>query len=57
MYILNQYCESFSYYHILYIGIKDPLREDVVESVTICREAGIFVRMVTGQNYDEPYMI
>ena len=30
-------------------GIKDPLREDVIDAVLTCQEAGIFVRMVTGE--------
>jgi P-type Ca2+ transporter type 2C len=33
-------------------GIKDPLRPDVKEAVQQCQEAGIFVRMVTGDNID-----
>ena len=33
-------------------GIKDPLRPDVVEAVATCQKAGIFVRMVTGDNLD-----
>eukprot|EP01041_Mallomonas_annulata_P003293 gene3293-6525_t len=33
-------------------GIKDPLRPDVPEAVRICQEAGIFVRMVTGDNIE-----
>ncbi|CAI9777178.1 unnamed protein product [Fraxinus pennsylvanica] len=32
------------------VGIKDPLRPGVKESVAICRSAGITVRMVTGDN-------
>lgn len=31
-------------------GIMDPLRKDVVEAVATCQRAGIFVRMVTGDN-------
>lgn len=31
-------------------GIMDPLRSDVVEAVATCQRAGIFVRMVTGDN-------
>jgi Ca2+ transporting ATPase len=31
-------------------GIKDVLRQEVPESVRICRKAGIKVRMVTGDN-------
>lgn len=33
-------------------GIMDPLREDVIEAVATCQRAGIFVRMVTGDNLD-----
>ncbi|ONM01685.1 Calcium-transporting ATPase 2 plasma membrane-type [Zea mays] len=32
------------------IGIKDPVRPGVKESVATCRAAGIMVRMVTGDN-------
>ncbi|KAM4055987.1 E1-E2 ATPase domain-containing protein [Hirsutella rhossiliensis] len=32
-------------------GIQDPLRLEVVESVRKCQEAGVFVRMVTGDNF------
>ncbi|CAN6450237.1 unnamed protein product [Victoria cruziana] len=32
------------------VGIKDPVRPGVKESVEICRSAGITVRMVTGDN-------
>ncbi|XP_048226964.1 calcium-transporting ATPase 1 [Ricinus communis] len=32
------------------VGIKDPVRPGVRESVAICRSAGIVVRMVTGDN-------
>jgi calcium-translocating P-type ATPase len=31
-------------------GIKDPLRPDVTDAVTACKSAGIFVRMITGDN-------
>lgn len=34
------------------VGIKDPLRPDVIEAVKACQEAGIFVRMVTGDNIE-----
>ncbi len=34
------------------VGIKDPLRPDVVDAVRACQEAGIFVRMVTGDNLE-----
>lgn len=33
-------------------GIKDPLRVDVITAVKTCQEAGIFVRMVTGDNIE-----
>lgn len=33
-------------------AIMDPLRPDVVEAVATCQKAGIFVRMVTGDNLD-----
>ncbi|VFQ86820.1 unnamed protein product [Cuscuta campestris] len=32
------------------VGIKDPVRPGVKESVAICRSAGITLRMVTGDN-------
>lgn len=32
------------------VGIEDPLREGVKEAVATCQKAGIFVRMVTGDN-------
>jgi len=34
------------------VGIVDPLRGDVVEAVKTCQSAGIFVRMVTGDNLE-----
>ena len=39
---------GFIFYAML--GIEDPLRPDVVESVKTCQNAGIRVRMVTGDN-------
>jgi len=33
-----------------YIGIRDPLRDNISVSVTTCQQAGIRVRMVTGDN-------
>lgn len=32
------------------VGIQDPLRPGVTESVMQCQKAGVFVRMVTGDN-------
>ena len=34
------------------VGIKDPLRPGVKEAIKKCRQAGITVRMVTGDNVD-----
>jgi len=34
------------------VGIADPLRGDVVEAVKTCQNAGIMVRMVTGDSLD-----
>ncbi|KAL3943229.1 MAG: hypothetical protein SGBAC_002719 [Bacillariaceae sp.] len=34
------------------VGIADPLREDVIGAVATCQQAGIFVRMVTGDNIE-----
>ncbi|KAJ1673620.1 plasma membrane calcium, partial [Spiromyces aspiralis] len=34
------------------VGIQDPLREGVVESVRACQRAGIVVRMITGDNIE-----
>ncbi|MDO8871122.1 MAG: calcium-translocating P-type ATPase, PMCA-type [Methanoregula sp.] len=33
-----------------YVGIRDPLRDDIAASVASCQQAGIRVRMVTGDN-------
>ena len=32
------------------VGIQDPLREGVADAVRACQNAGVFVRMVTGDN-------
>lgn len=32
-------------------GIRDPLRPEVIDSVRKCQEAGVFVRMITGDNF------
>lgn len=34
------------------VGIADPLRGDVIDAVAACQRAGIFVRMVTGDNLE-----
>nr|XP_043614838.1 calcium-transporting ATPase 2, plasma membrane-type-like [Erigeron canadensis] len=41
---------SSGYTCIGIVGIKDPVRQGVKESVALCRSAGITVRMVTGDN-------
>jgi Ca2+-transporting ATPase len=33
-----------------YVGIRDPLRENIAQSVALCQDAGIRVIMVTGDN-------
>jgi Ca2+-transporting ATPase len=33
-----------------FVGIRDPLRDNIHQSVAICQNAGIRVRMVTGDN-------
>src|SRR5262245_37663827 len=35
-----------------FVGIRDPLRDDVKESLRLCREAGIEFKMITGDNVD-----
>jgi P-type E1-E2 ATPase len=32
------------------VGIKDPLRDEIPVAVGMCRNAGVTVRMVTGDN-------
>lgn len=34
------------------VGIQDPLRHGVTEAVADCKRAGVFVRMVTGDNVE-----
>ncbi|KAM0459942.1 hypothetical protein ACHAO4_002068 [Trichoderma viride] len=34
-----------------FFGIRDPLRPEVVNSVRQCQDAGVFVRMITGDNF------
>ena len=33
------------------LGIRDPLRPEVIDSVRQCQDAGVFVRMVTGDSF------
>jgi Ca2+-transporting ATPase len=35
-----------------FVAIRDPLREDVKDAVAQCREAGIEVKMITGDNVE-----
>ena len=35
-----------------FVAIRDPLRDDVVDAVRSCRDAGIAVKMVTGDNVE-----
>ncbi|XP_004509067.1 calcium-transporting ATPase 2, plasma membrane-type-like [Cicer arietinum] len=46
----NDLIPSSGYTCIGIVGIKDPVRPGVKESVAVCRSAGIVVRMVTGDN-------
>jgi P-type E1-E2 ATPase len=32
------------------VGIKDPLRDEIPVAVELCHNAGVTVRMVTGDN-------
>lgn len=32
------------------VGIKDPLRDEIPVAVEMCNNAGVIVRMVTGDN-------
>ncbi|KAI3378141.1 hypothetical protein SNEBB_007085 [Seison nebaliae] len=34
------------------VGIEDPVRDEVPKSIRLCNEAGITIRMVTGDNID-----
>jgi P-type E1-E2 ATPase len=39
------------------IGIEDPLRGTVAESIAKCQKAGITVRMITGDNKETAFAI
>lgn len=47
---LEDHVQAMSF--IAVVGLRDPLRQDVVNSVRQCQVAGVFVRMVTGDNFD-----
>ena len=34
------------------VGIKDPLRDEIPTAVELCHNAGVTVRMVTGDNIE-----
>jgi Ca2+-transporting ATPase len=38
--------------YVGFVAIRDPLREDVKDAVTECRDAGIEVKMITGDNVE-----
>ena len=46
----NQEAVEFGSTLIAIVGIKDPLRVEVIDAVKQCKKSGIFVRMVTGDN-------
>ncbi|XP_043720891.1 calcium-transporting ATPase 12, plasma membrane-type-like [Telopea speciosissima] len=33
------------------VGLKDPCRPEVSEAVKVCREAGVNIKMITGENF------
>lgn len=35
---------------VAFVGIQDPVRDEVPEAVRTCQRAGVVVRMVTGDN-------
>jgi P-type E1-E2 ATPase len=39
------------------VGIEDPLRNTVAESIEKCKKAGITVRMITGDNKETAFAI
>ncbi|EEF37096.1 cation-transporting atpase plant, putative [Ricinus communis] len=48
---------DFGYTLIAIVGMKDPIRPGVKESIAVCRSAGITVRMVTGDNLNAAEVI
>ncbi len=38
--------------YVGFVGIRDPLRDDVVDAINQCRDAGIEVKMITGDNVE-----
>ncbi|KEZ41904.1 Calcium-transporting ATPase 2 [Scedosporium apiospermum] len=46
---LDKFVQDLTFIGIF--GIQDPLRPEVVKSVRQCQEAGVFVRMVTGDSF------
>jgi magnesium-transporting ATPase (P-type) len=39
------------------VGIKDPIRDEIPDAVRKCHEAGVTVRMVTGDNKETAFAI
>ena len=48
--IFDRIIKDKNFILISMVGIADPPRSDVVESIKKCSQAGVFVRMVTGDN-------
>lgn len=42
--------DNKGYTMVAVVGIKDVIRQEVPEAVSLCQKAGITVRMVTGDN-------
>ena len=42
---------------LMMVGIKDPIREEIPDAVRRCHEAGVTVRMVTGDNKETAFAI
>ncbi|TPX12724.1 uncharacterized protein E0L32_000901 [Thyridium curvatum] len=51
---ITQHFIHLFHHHMTFVGIfgiRDPLRPEVIDSVRECQSAGVFVRMVTGDNF------
>ena len=46
--VLDDLCQNLTFFGL--VGIKDPLRPGAKEAVETCRRAGVFPRMITGDN-------
>ncbi len=47
---LPQHSHDFAFRFIGFLGLEDPLREEVPDAIQICRQAGIRVLMMTGDH-------